>query len=156
MPALRVHIHRSVTFVVKTFNRPATIAFALRGLRRQFPETPTIVVDDSADEHLADLSEFEVAHLLIEFDAGLSRGRNIGISHVQTEFFVLHDDDQFPADDFDLEGAIGVLRDWPLIDAAGGREDETPYVSDSFEAHDDRVSGPAPEDSLVLARPWCR
>lgn len=138
----------TVTFMVKTFNRPRTISHTVARLRTSAPNASIIVVDDSADDHLADLSDFEVAHLVIEFDAGLSRGRNIGISHITSDYFVMHDDDQFPAQDFDLESAILVMDQWPALDAAGGWEDETPHVRDHLEL--------APDGVLVQRRhtPW--
>jgi len=128
-----------VTFLIKTFNRPATISHTVAKLRQRFPSEPVIVVDDSSDGYLADLAPFSVAHLVIPFDAGLSRGRNIGILHIDTPYFLMHDDDQFPAENLDLDAALGVLDADQRIDIAGGWEDETPHVRDSFELTDDRV-----------------
>ena len=128
-----------VSFLIKTFNRPATVSYSVGKLRARFPNEPIIVIDDSGDDHLADLAPFGVAHLVTPFDAGLSRGRNIGIAHVRTPYFVMHDDDQFPAEDLALDAALDVLDADHRIDVAGGWEDETPHVRDSFELTDDRV-----------------
>lgn len=122
-----------VTFMVKTFNRPRTVSHAVAHLRQRFPTHPVVVVDDSDDLYIADLASFGVAHLIIPFDAGLSRGRNIGIRHIDTEYFVMFDDDQYPAPDLDLEALVELMDVERDIDVIGGWEDETPHVRDSFE-----------------------
>jgi hypothetical protein len=122
-----------LSFMVKTFNRPRTVSHAVARLRERFPAHPVVVVDDSDDLYIADLASFGVAHLIIPFDAGLSRGRNIGIRHIDTEYFVMFDDDQFPADDLDLDAVVELMDVERDIDVIGGWEDDSPHVRDSFQ-----------------------
>jgi len=138
-PLPRSVAEQPVTFLVKTFNRPDTAAHSVQKLREAFPLNNIIVVDDGADEHLADLERFGVAHLVMRLDSGLSLGRNVGISHISTDYFVMHDDDQFPAGDFDLSAAIAMLETQPELHAVGGWEDETPQVRDGFELDPDNT-----------------
>lgn len=128
-----------VTFIVKTFNRPRTIEHTVSRLRASFPAEPALVIDDSDDLHLADLAAHRVAHVVIPYDAGLSRGRNLGVQLASTEFVLLHDDDQFPADDLDLAGPLDLLDTHADLDAVGGWEDETPHVRDNLVHRPDGV-----------------
>lgn len=84
------------TFLIKSFLRPECLARLLLSIHRHYPNTPTIVVDDSDNSDAAiTCAPYPNVHLIIadEKDVGISLGRNIGLMEVSTEFFVLLDDD---------------------------------------------------------------
>lgn len=82
---------RDVTFVIKTFERPACLSRLLTTLRRQYPSSPIIVADDSEVMIPPIRNDYELVGL--PFDVGLSVGRNEMLKRVQTKFFCLLDDD---------------------------------------------------------------
>ena len=81
------------TIVIKTFSRPQCLAKLLRCLR-VFGNVPIVVVDDGkpyADTEIA--LPINVTYIKTGFDIGLSAGRNLGLNHVWTKYFILMDDD---------------------------------------------------------------
>lgn len=64
-----------MTFIIHTFKRPECVSKLKKSIKRFYPDTPVIVYDDS------------------EFDRGLSWGRNYLVSQVETDYFLLLDDD---------------------------------------------------------------
>ena len=84
------------TFLIKSFLRPDCLTRLLLSIHRHYPRTPTIVVDDSGNgDARAVCAPYPWVQLIetAEKDVGISRGRNIGLLQVQTEYFVLLDDD---------------------------------------------------------------
>lgn len=84
------------TFLIKTFLRRDCLARLLLSIHRHYPRVPTVVVDDSGN---GDARECCQAYPNVRFiqtaekDVGISAGRNIGLQHVTTKYFVLLDDD---------------------------------------------------------------
>ena len=91
-----------------------------------------IILSEQADEH--QLAEFctcrGVEHLALEFDSGLSHARNAMVERVNTDYFVLTDDDYLvrEAPDFDFcTRFLDAHRDF--VSVVG-------YVSDYFPLDD--------------------
>jgi GT2 family glycosyltransferase len=91
--ARRRRVSRLVTVIMKTVHRPRTAARAVEHLRRYHPEIRLLVGDDSSEALAFQHPQAEVVRL--PFDSGLSRGRNALLERVDTEYFLLMDDDHW-------------------------------------------------------------
>jgi GT2 family glycosyltransferase len=89
----RRRVSQDVTVIMKTFQRPETARRAVGHLRRYYPEIRLLVGDDSREALAFDHPQAEVVRL--PFDSGISRGRNALLERVDTEFFLLMDDDHW-------------------------------------------------------------
>ena len=78
-----------ITLLVKTFERPDSLMRLMRSIRRFYPTIQVLIVDDSR----CPLQIPGETILQMDFDSGISAGRNAGLKCVQTPFFVLLDDD---------------------------------------------------------------
>jgi len=83
---------RDVTFLIKSFNRKDCVINLIKSIRKYYPDTSIVIVDDSVP--LLNFDEYPgVKTYNIEFDSGLAAGRNFGITKIHTKYFVLLDDD---------------------------------------------------------------
>jgi glycosyltransferase involved in cell wall biosynthesis len=86
-----------VTILIKTFERPAALTRLLDSIEDRYPECPVLIADDSRapsrDQVLRRYGAQVEAYLTLPFDSGLSAGRNALLDRVETEYFVLNDDD---------------------------------------------------------------
>jgi GT2 family glycosyltransferase len=89
----RRRVSQVVTVIMKTFQRPHTAARAVDHLRRHYPEIRLLVGDDSREALAFQHPQAEVVRL--PFDTGVSQGRNALLERVETEFFLLMDDDHW-------------------------------------------------------------
>jgi beta-1,4-N-acetylgalactosaminyltransferase 2 len=89
----RRRVSQVVTVIMKTFQRPQTAARAVEHLRRWYPEIRLLVGDDSREALAFSHPQAEVIRL--PFDCGISRGRNALLERVETEYFLLMDDDHW-------------------------------------------------------------
>jgi len=89
----RRRVSQVVTVIMKTFQRPRTATHAVDHLRRYFPEIRLLVGDDSGEAMAFDHPRAEVVRL--PFDSGVSKGRNRLLERVETEYFLLMDDDNW-------------------------------------------------------------
>ena len=112
----------NTTFVIKTLERPEELARLLRSLRGKYPDERVIVADDAKDPFPAMnvCSVFNAEHVAMEHDAGLSAGRNELVSRVDTETFVLMDDDFLVLPGSNIEALVALVSSG-LFDLAGGR-----------------------------------
>jgi hypothetical protein len=94
-----------LTLIVTTIQRPEAAKRFLDSVRGCLPELP-IILSEQADEHqlVEFCAERGIRHLALEFDSGLGHARNAMIDLVETDFFILTDDDYlFPErPDFDF------------------------------------------------------
>lgn len=94
-----------LTLIVTTIRRPETAKRFLNSVRRYCPAMQ-IILSEQANEH--QLSEFcageGIEHLPLQFDHGISGARNLMVQRVNTDYFVLADDDYLLryTPDFDL------------------------------------------------------
>ena len=113
-----------LSIVIKTFERPNCLKRLLTSIKNVCPDLKIILVDDSKLPSLSP-GELEAFHLDIkyiktEFNIGLSKGRNIGLQAVTTEYFLLLDDD-FVLDAFsNIYGALKLVKSRGF-DILGGR-----------------------------------
>jgi len=89
----RRRVSKVVTVIMKTFQRPRTATRAVEHLRRYYPEIRLLVADDSREGLAFDHPSAELVRL--PFDSGISKGRNVLLERVETEFFLLMDDDNW-------------------------------------------------------------
>jgi glycosyltransferase involved in cell wall biosynthesis len=122
-------VNTSVTALIKTFERPNELQRLVSSIRRFYPEMRIIVVDDSRNP-----TSLEGCRTVsMEYDSGVSAGRQKGLSLVETEFFLLLDDDFVFYRKTDLEPAVHQLAGEPNIDIMGGQVVDLPlYRSTDF------------------------
>jgi beta-1,4-N-acetylgalactosaminyltransferase 2 len=69
----------------------------LYSISKYYPELPIIVVDDSPINYkkltLRKFPNLKIDYIVAQFDVGLSKGRNIALNNIKTEYFLLCDDD---------------------------------------------------------------
>lgn len=83
----------NVTIIVKTFQRPKTVAGAIAKIRQFYPTIPIFLADDSKNP--LEIKDPNLRLYRLPFDTGISRGRNLMLADVETEYFVLMDDDHY-------------------------------------------------------------
>lgn len=82
-----------VTVLVKTFERPDALRRLLSSIRSFYPRLPIVVVDDSADP-LEPVPESITRYVHASYNSlGAAGGRNLGLTHVQTPYVLVCDDD---------------------------------------------------------------
>jgi glycosyltransferase involved in cell wall biosynthesis len=113
----------SVTIVIKTFERPQSLKKLLNTLNTYARQYPIIVADDSKiSAETAIKKQFPalaITWLNLPFDTGLSAGRNALVNNVQTDYFLLCDDDFKLDERADIERAVKTINENKL-DILGG------------------------------------
>lgn len=87
---------RKVTFIIKTFERKGCFVRMMKSIEKHYPGCTCIIVDDSYTPYAQEaVKGMDLQTVAIEAgkDIGLSKGRNIALSHVTTEYTILLDDD---------------------------------------------------------------
>lgn len=82
----------NLTILIKSFLRKDCVDKLIKSIRQYYNDVKIIVVDDSNSGYNFDYDN-NIKTYNIEFDSGLSKGRNFGVSKIDTEFFLLLDDD---------------------------------------------------------------
>lgn len=116
-----------ITFVIKTFERPQCLLRLLSSLLKQYPNVPTIIVDDSKNINFNIRVPKHVRYFKLPFDVGLSAGRNFALNKVETKYFVLLDDD-FLFDNHITKNCLENLKQGIVehdLDICGGRVYDT-------------------------------
>ena len=101
-----------ITLFIKTFERPKSLKRLLKSIHCYYPEISILIVDDSKtqikeSELLSIHTNLQYYH--VDYDVGLSKGRNIGLSKIETKFFVLLDDDFYFTKNTDLIKLVSVI-----------------------------------------------
>ena len=104
----RRRVSKVVTVIMKTFQRPLTATRAVEQLRRYYPEIRLLIADDSREELAFHHPAAEVVRL--PFDSGISKGRNALLERVETEYFLLMDDDNWFSRQTRLGRMLGILE----------------------------------------------
>jgi len=139
------------TYCIKTFARPDALRRCLRSIRDRDAARPVVVVDDSKEPYAADVAaetpKLDVKVITPGYDVGISRGRNIAVDAVETEFVSQLDDDMYLVDETDVPGMVSALTD-------GGYE----IVTGRTLEPDGRVHGWEARfrqtDTVLYARPY--
>ncbi len=123
----------ALTALIKTFERPRTVARLIASLRRLYPDLRLLVVDDSREPRPIPGVEW----LTLPFDSGVSAGRSAGLQQVQTPFTLLLDDDFIFYRRSGLRAALAAMQHHPEIDLMGGAVIQLPH----FHVADYRAAG---------------
>ena len=86
-------VTNDVTVLIKTFNRPKTVAGAMQKIRRFYPNIRILLADDSRTTVAVKDNKTEIFPM--PFDSGGSRGRNFLLEKVETPYFLMMDDDHY-------------------------------------------------------------
>lgn len=111
-----------VTAIVKTFERPRLLARLIASLQRHFPGLTIIVADDSRQP--AQLAG--VRTLSLDYDSGVSAGRQAALDQVESELTWVLDDDFVAYRGTRLGRVVRTLRQQPRLDLVGGRVIDLP------------------------------
>ncbi len=82
-----------ITLLIKSFMRKECVENLLRSIRKFYKNIKIIIVDDSGDVNYNFDYDKNIKTYQIEYDSGLSFGRNFGVSKINTKYFILLDDD---------------------------------------------------------------
>ncbi len=86
-----------ITIIIKTFNRKESLIKMLKSIRDSNIKYPIAIADDSEvpykDEVLSMFPDMKITYYVLPFDSGLSYGRNFLLKNIDTELFLLCDDD---------------------------------------------------------------
>ncbi|OBQ55180.1 glycosyltransferase family 2 protein [Halodesulfovibrio spirochaetisodalis] len=100
----------NVTIIVKAFERPDSLVALYQSIRKYYPKIPIVIVDDGkkpAPQHIFDV---RTKYVRTEYNIGASAGRNLALSHVETTYIVLVDDDFVFTEKTKLERMLDVLE----------------------------------------------
>lgn len=103
-------LHEDITLIVKTINRPESLKLLYQSIRKKYSNVKIIVVDDGNVSINKNNFDANVKYIKTEFDIGISAGRNLALSHVETPYFVLLDDDFVFTEDTNLEIMLGLIK----------------------------------------------
>jgi glycosyltransferase involved in cell wall biosynthesis len=104
------------TICIKTFERPEALRLLVYGIRRAYPDVRILVADDSENPEPLETVEY----FPMPFDSGLSAGRNLLLSQVNTPYVVFLDDDFVFSEDTKLERLQEDLDKHSDIDLVAG------------------------------------
>jgi len=96
-----------VSLIIKTFERRSALKRLLDSIRAQgYGDCPVLVADDSAppyrDAILQSYGDVVDQYVVLPHDSGVSKGRNELLKRIDTEYFVINDDDFVYDDRTDL------------------------------------------------------
>jgi glycosyltransferase involved in cell wall biosynthesis len=95
-----------ITAIIKTFESPESLDRLIRSIRKFYPDLEILVADDSRYPQ----GRKDVAYYIMPFDSGLSAGRNLLLSQVNTPYFLLLDDDYVFDNDTKLEVFLEIIK----------------------------------------------
>ena len=110
----------SVTFVVKTFNRPDRCGVTVGGIRHHWDGCRVVLVDDGdplAPDWLRSMAD---EYIPLPFDTGLSEGRNVGVRAATTPFVFIVDDDMHVSPRLNLPVLVEGMDHFDIVSAFGG------------------------------------
>lgn len=113
-------LNSNVTAIVKAFERNEALINLYESIRTFYPELRIVIIDDSRSPSNDFSNDPLVTYVNTEFDIGLSEGRNRALSLVDTEYFLLLDDDFVFTSKTDLSLMFEVLESTPFSIVSGG------------------------------------
>lgn len=102
-------INENVTFLIKSFLRRDLVENLIKSIRKFYLNVKIVVVDDSDPAYNFDHHR-NVKTYNLEFDSGVSIGRNFGLSKIETKYFVLLDDDFEFTEDTHIKNFYDVIE----------------------------------------------
>ena len=156
---------QDVTIIIKTFERPEALHALITSIRERYGDIGILVANDGTKPVEGDFGLYTMP-----YDSGLSAGRNLLLSQVNTPYFVLMDDDFLVTENTHLE----ILREhMDTYDLVGGaveghgsyngtlvvennvlryeKGEPTEIVLNFFMAHTDKVRQIGWDNELKLA-----
>ncbi len=133
---------RSITAIIKAFERPTCVARLIVSIRCFYPELAVLVCDDSKQPLYPDASEPTpgVRWLTLPYEAGhtLGAGRNYLVDRAETEYVFLCDDDH------EITSGTRLRAMWEFLEASGydlvgGSQGDEDYGTAIFEKRGDRM-----------------
>jgi hypothetical protein len=113
-----------LTALVKTFERPYVVRRLAASARRLYPELAILVVDDSREPVALE----GVTTIRMDYDSGVSAGRNEGLRRVETKYVLVLDDDFVFYRHTRLGPALELMERNPGIDIMGGSVVDVPLM----------------------------
>jgi len=104
-----------LTAIVRTSQRPASIARLLRSFRQRYPQLRLLVADDSRQPQALDGADW----IRLPADVGVSTARNTALARVRTPYFLLLEDDLEFTRRTSIEQLVALVADKRLDLAAG-------------------------------------
>ena len=113
----------NVSIVIKTFEHFESLNYLLSSIDKKNIPSPVIIADDSKSPY-KDAIEKKYGQLIQEyivlpFDSGASKGRNVLLSNVHTKYFVLCEDDFIFEERTNLEFLLNLLENTDVELLAG-------------------------------------
>lgn len=122
-----------ITFLATTMERYQVAESFVLSVRRFFPEAK-VVLGVQSDIYGPELdrmeAHYDVTVVRLPSDYGLSRSRNDLLKYVDTDYFVLCDDDFVIDEEFFIGNAYRVLENYPSIGVVGGYYRDVIYDSE--------------------------
>ena len=97
-----------ISVLIKTFQRPKTVNRAIQQIRKFYPDIKILLADDS--QKSTEILDPKTQVYRLPFDSGLSKGRNFLLSKVETEYFLIMDDDHFFSRGTHLKKMVDILE----------------------------------------------
>ncbi|MBL8641245.1 MAG: glycosyltransferase family 2 protein [Alphaproteobacteria bacterium] len=103
------NLDHKVTAIIKTFERAEKVRNLHASLRQYYPTLPVVIVDDSQTP-MTDVWDPHTRYIHADYDIGLSQGRNLAVSYVDTPFTLLLDDDFLFTPETKIETFLQILE----------------------------------------------
>jgi len=110
------NIH-DITLLIKTFERRSCLPRLVRSVRKYYSEVRTIIVDDSRNPGI--IEDKYIDYHILPYNRGISYGRNYGLRHIKTKYFLLLDDDYIFTPRTDLKKFLILIQKHNLDILAG-------------------------------------
>jgi glycosyltransferase involved in cell wall biosynthesis len=160
-----------LTIGIKTFGRPELVKRLIVSIRESYDaqsEIQILVADDGGtdnnNQHIIDsvnmlIGQGKDHYIMLDYDAGLSAGRNALVASTKTKFFMLMDDDFVfkSREACNLGDMLSMLHRWEdSLDLVGGKIGDRPdnfarfgYYKDGLVLYYDHSGYVAPPSSCV-------
>lgn len=117
-------IAEDLTIIIKTFERKKSLFRLLDSIEKTYKELKIIIADDSQKDYKNEILKkyaglLNIEYYTLDFDSGLSKGRNFLLNKVRTKYFLLCDDDFEIYEKTDLRNAYLKIEKYNL-DILGG------------------------------------
>lgn len=109
---------QKVTAIIKTFERPEKVINLHRSLRAFYPHMKIVIVDDS-NLPINEGWDNNTKYIHTSYDIGLSAGRNLAVSQVETPYILLLDDDFIFTRKTKIENFVKILENTDFQIVAG-------------------------------------
>lgn len=108
---------KSTTFLIKTFNRYFELNRLIESILYFYPNNQIIVVDDSYEPKSLKIKN--VKQFVLPPDTGISYGRNYALTKIETNYFVLLDDDFVFTQNTNIQLLRNIILEYDIDIVAG-------------------------------------